>query len=81
MLAPYVLPQLLARNLLGLLQNKIIFFVFFEFYSKIALFTHAISLDQTFVHCPKFPTAANCMNHISISLSQYVFSNLLKIID
>jgi len=37
MLAPYVLPQLLARNLLGLLQNKIIFSVFFEFYSKITL--------------------------------------------
>jgi hypothetical protein len=37
MLAPHVLPQLLARNLLGLLQNKIIFFVSFEFYSKIAL--------------------------------------------
>ncbi len=58
-LAPSVLPRLLAQSqpvlLLSLtsLSSRVK-----ELYNVSTFFIHAVSLDQSFLHCPIFPTAA-----------------------
>ncbi len=50
-------------------------------YNPKAFITHAALLDQTFVHCPKFPTAASrrSLDRISVPVSLVVLSDQLTI--
>lgn len=60
-LAPFVLPRLLARILPELILQIIsLLSLIKELYNYCCLlFIHVVSLGQTFVHCPRFCTAAS----------------------
>ncbi len=50
-------------------------------YNPRAFIPHAVSLDQTFVHCPRFPTAASrrSLGRISVPMWLVVLSDQLPI--
>ena len=59
MLAPPVLPRLLARVSRTSSLSTVIFLLNERALQPIAFFTHLVLLDQACAHCPKFPTAAS----------------------
>ena len=50
--------------------------------AKLPFFTHAISLDQAFAHCPKFPTAASrrSLGRVSVPVWLIIRKDQLSII-
>ena len=52
-----------------------------ELYNPKAFFTHAVLLDQSFLHCPKFPTAASrrSLGRVSVPVWRVVLSDPLRI--
>ena len=53
-----------------------------EVYNPRAFILHAVSLGQTFVHCPIFPTAAprRGMDRVSVPLRPDILSDRLPVI-
>ena len=53
-----------------------------ELYNPKAFFTHAVLLDQSFLHCPKFPTAASrrSLGRVSVPVWLVVLSDQLPIV-
>ena len=53
-----------------------------EVYIPKDFFLHAASLDQTFVHCPKFPTAASrrSRTRVSVPLWPIMLSHRLSVV-
>ena len=51
-------------------------------YTPRGVFPHAVSLDQTFVHCPRFPVAATrrCRPRVSVTLWGAMLSHPLPVI-
>ncbi len=54
-----------------------------ELYNPKAFFTHAAWLDQSFLHCPIFPTAASrrSLGRVSVPVWLIILSDQLKIVD
>ncbi len=52
-----------------------------ELYNPKAFITHAASLDQTFVHCPIFPTAASrrSLDRVSVPVWLAILSDQLPV--
>ena len=83
MLAPYVLPRLLARSWPGLLVEVPSFSSLpTALYNPKAFITHAASLDQAFAHCPIFPTAASrrSLGRVSVPVWLIILSDQLRIV-
>ncbi len=51
-------------------------------YNPQAFFTHAVSLDQAYAHCPIFPTAASrrSLGRVSVPVWLIVLSDQLRIV-
>ncbi len=61
--------------------GKLLSFHLTELYDPKAFIAHAALLDQTFVHCPIFPTAASrrSLDRVSVPVSLIILSDQLTI--
>ncbi len=82
MLAPYVLPRLLARSWPVLLvEVPSISSLLKEVYNPKAVIPHAALLHQAFAHCARFPAAASrrSLDRVSVPVWLIVLSDQLPV--
>ncbi len=83
MLAPYVLPRLLARSWPGLLvEVPSISSLLKVVYKPRSVIPHAVSLRQAFAHCARFPAAASrrSLGRVSVPVWLIVLSDQLSVV-
>ena len=83
MLAPYVLPRLLARSWPVLLvEVPSISSLLKEVYNPKAVIPHAALLHQAFAHCARFPAAASrrSLDRVSVPVWLIVLSDQLPVV-
>ena len=83
MLAPYVLPRLLARSWPGLLVEVPSFSSLLKVvYNPRTVIPHAVSLRQAFAHCAIFPAAASrrSLGRVSVPVWLIVLSDQLSVV-